>query len=848
MRFVPFAIVLACLVARHGVAADTTPEQAQFFEAKVRPLLVAKCQDCHGEDEANANLRLDSLGTILGGGDSGPALVAGKPDESLLVKAISYANPHLQMPPDGKLADAEIATLKEWIKLGAPWPGADPAAAPQTPRKEFKITDEDRAWWAFQPIRSAELGTRNAERETANASQLRVPSSQLRANSVDAFILEKLQAKGIASNPPAGKRELIRRATFDLTGLPPTAEEVDAFVADESPDAYSRLVDLLLASPHYGEHWGRHWLDVVRFAQTNGYEYDADKPEAWRYRDYVVQAFNEDKPYDRFLREQLAGDELLERGTGSAERGADKDVPSSELRTPRSFNPLIATGFYRLGLWDFEPDDARMSEFDELDDMVTTTAQAMLGLTINCARCHDHKFDPISQADYYRFLAFFRNIRRYGHTMSAPQYTSESSSLTPLTTPAEAAKWFAEKEYAVAELTAAIDAAANTETRTKFVNLRGEVERNSKPLSWALVVREHGATAPPTHILTRGSAATPTTEVSPAFPEVLAPQPVVIPAPAPGAQTTGRRSVLADWIASAQNPLSARVMVNRIWQHHFGRGIVETTNDFGRTGVPPTHPELLDWLAGEFIRSGWSVKHMHRLIMASSTYQQASGTDNPTALAADEGNRLWWRQNLRRLRAESLRDAMLAASGQLNLAVGGPSFYPTLPKEVLFTSTNPGRGWGQSTPEEQRRRSLYIFVKRTLLVPLMETFDYTNTTFPMGERATTTVAPQALMMLNNTFVHEQAAALAERVKREAGEAGPDQVARLFQIVLQRLPTDKERDIALSVLANQQQARLATLALESGTRDPQSDAATANHRALRSLCLMMLNLNEFLYID
>ena len=822
------------LLADATALSEPTPEQAAFFESKVRPLLVANCQDCHGEDEANANLRLDSIGAILGGGDSGPVVVPGKPENSLMMKAVSYNNAQLQMPPDDKLGDEQIATLKQWIAMGAPWPGADPAVTPQTPRKEFQITDEDRAWWAFQPLPDQE-------------SQIANRKSQI-AEPIYAFILDKLSANGIAPNSPAGKRELIRRATFDLIGLPPTPEDVDAFVADNSPDAYPKLIDRLLASPHYGERWARHWLDVVRFAQSNGYERDDEKPEIWRYRDYVVRAFNDDKPYDQFIREQLAGDELAVGRISNPSR-KPAETPSTEdglkiRATGDEYDSLIATGFYRLGVCDDEPDDKQMAVFDDLDDIVTTTSHAFLGLTINCARCHDHKFDPIAQADYYSFLAFFRNIRRY----EAPKYAPDSVTLAPLAKPETMRAWQDATSYALAELQSASRAEPDAKIRSKLDQQARTIENKKANWGWAMVVTENGSTAPATQILTRGNAATPTIEVQPAFPQVISPEKPQLPARAPDSKTTGRRGVLADWIANPNNPLTARVMVNRLWQHHFGRGIVPTPNDFGRTGMKPTHPELLDWLASEFIRNGWSIKHMHRTIMLSATYRQSAQADNPPGLAADQGNSLLWRQNLRRVQAEVMRDAMLAVSGQLDAKVGGPRVFLTLPPEVLATQSRPGNGWKASPPQEQRRRSIYIFVKRSLLVPLMENFDYTNTAFPVGERPTTTVAPQALMLLNNTFVREQAAALANRVTRESGDDPTAKIHNLFRRTLQRLPTNSEREIAIDVLGKQRTAHLDLLALESGSRDPTADSAEAGNRALRSLCLMMLNLNEFLYID
>ena len=653
-----------------------------------------------------------------------------------------------------------------------------------------RISAADRAWWAFQPVH------RPQPPAVRNAGNF--------ANPIDAFVLARLEAAGFEPSAPASRRELIRRASFDLTGLPPTAQQVEDFVHDPSADAYPKLIDRLLASPQYGERWGKFWLDVVRFGETNGYERDGAKPYAWRYRDYVIRSFNSDKPYDRFVKEQLAGDEL------------DEVTPDS----------LIATGFYRLGVWDDEPDDKQAAEYDELDDIVRTTSTAFLGLTINCARCHDHKFDPIPSSDYYSLLAVFHNIKPYEN----PQESLTSAVLRPLASAAEIADWKDTQAHAVKELEAHVSEAVTNEEKQRLRDELKKLRERKPPFEWALAVRERGAGVPETHVLLRGNASTPGQKVSPKFLSVLGgEEPEHRPRTSPDA-TNGLRRALADWIASPNNPLTARVVVNRIWQHHFGRGIVATPDDFGKTGVAPTHPELLDWLASEFVEHGWSMKHLHRLIMTSRAYQMSSRATNEKAMALDPGNTLLWRQNMRRLEAEAIRDSVLAVSGKLNLTSGGPSIYPQLAKSVLATQSRPGDGWGKSDDMERSRRSVYIFVKRTLPVPLMEAFDAPNSAQPAGERAITTVAPQALMLLNGQFVQEQAAALAERVMKES----PTEDARIdtaFRIVLQRPPTDDERQIANRMLA--------------GQRELSKDSEQI---ALRSLCLTLLNLNEFVYID
>ena len=742
------ALVVGCAagVPVRGAAAEKqpTPAEAQFFEKQVRPLLAAHCYKCHGAARQRGDLRLDSRKAMLEGGESGPAVVSGKPAESRLVDAINYRN--LKMPPDRRLSSKDVATLTRWVQMGAPWPG-DTAVARPPHRTGFTVTDADRKFWSFHPVLRPSVPK---------------PAGILPGSAIDAFVLQKLQARGLTLSPSASKRELIRRATFDLIGLPPSPEEVDAFLADRRPDAYERLVERLLASPHYGERWGRHWLDVVRFAQTNGYERDDEKPHAWRYRDYVIRAFNEDVPYDRFIREQLAGDEL--------------DAVTDDA--------LTATAFYRLGVWDDEPDDRRQAEFDELDDMLSVTGSTFLGLTLGCARCHDHKFDPLGQEDYYSTLAFLRNVQPYAKPDKNPE-------------------------------------------RTIFVRLKSG--------ALTLAIRERDGPPLPTHILSRGSAAAPGKRVEAHFPRVLCPSDdLAVPRlPTVGGKVRARRS-LAEWIASKDNPLTARVLVNRLWQHHFGRGLVATPNDFGHTGVAPTHPKLLDWLAAELVEGGWRLKRLHRQIMLSQTYRQSSRRRDERAAAIDPGNALLGRQNLRRLEAEAIRDTVLAVSGRLNRTMGGRGVFPTLPPEVLATQSRPGLGWDKSSAAEQARRGVYIFVKRTLGVPLLETFDFASPDTTTAARATTTIAPQALILLNSAFMEEQSLALAQRLVQEDGARPAANVERLFRLAFGRGPTSREKGIALAYLARDRK-----------TARPGEDAF---RHALARLCKVVLNLNELVYVD
>ncbi len=758
-------VAFGCFAWDSRAAAPSAVDLAHF-ESRVRPVLVEHCYPCHSAqaEKLKGGLSVDSLAGLLRGGELGPAIVPGDAEKSLLIRAVRHSEADLEMPPKGKrLSERQIADLAQWVNNGAPWPDSVAPVASSGPAIHG-ISPKSREWWAFQPIR--------------RPSPMPDSGAGAAANPIDRWIRTELQEKGIQHNPIATPRERIRRAYFDLIGLPPTPEQIRAFERDPSPDAWERLIDQLLMLPQYGERWGRHWLDVVRFAQSNGYERDGEKPEAWRYRDYVVKAFNEDKPYDQFIREQIAGDEL-DRVT---------------------FDSIIATGFQRLGVMDDEPDDRRMAEFDELDDVLSTTGTAFLGLTIGCARCHDHKFDPILQTDYYSLLSFFRNLR----LSAGASYTLDSPNYVPLVEPATLAQWRAGREVELKGLQEKLAAASDEREKKKLTQQIEGAKGVRPPFEFALAVRERGSNPPPTHVLIRGNAGTPGAEVEPAFLTVLADQkPTIFPS-APETGSSGRRRALADWIASPANPLTGRVMVNRVWQHHFGRGLVKTTSDFGRAGVLPTHPKLLDWLAAEFIEGGWSIKKLHKIILLSQTYQMSSGTGNSNADAADPGNDLLWRQNLRRLEAEPLRDTMLALSGRLNPKMGGRGFFPGLSGEVLAGQSRPGLDWDLSSAAEGSRRSLYAYVRRTMAVPMLDAFDYSNTTSPLSERSVTTVAPQSLLMLNDQFMQEQARSMAARLTREVGVEPGRFIRRGFQLAVGRDPSEREREVARSFLKRQQE--------------------------------------------
>ncbi|MFO0979566.1 MAG: DUF1553 domain-containing protein [Planctomycetaceae bacterium] len=753
-------------------ASFASDDDRQHFESKVRPLLIQHCAECHGKEKHKGELRILSQAHLLEGGESGPAIVPGDPDASLLIQAMKYQG--LEMPPAGKLPDEQIQVIADWIRKGAIWPADDEAGAPVR-SKDATISEEDRSHWSFHPVRKPEVP--------------KLPHGGTPFDSpIDAFLYQRLREQGLVANEAAAVRTLIKRAFFGLTGLPPGYEELESWANRIQPNGdsfdaneYSLLLDDLMSRPAYGEHWARHWLDVVRFAQSNGYERDGYKPYAWRYRDYVVQAFLNDKPYDRFVMEQLAGDEL-----------PDSDSSSR-----------VATGYYRLGTFDDEPDDKRQAEFDELDDVMVTVGASFLGLTIGCARCHEHKFDPIPQADYYRLLAHFRNIRRYDN----PAADFDNAGTLPLgdsETIRKAVEAFREQQRQREQKLAA---ALSDEERRR---LDSELPRPAlSNLEWTIGVRENSGLPPETNVLIRGTAATPGSTVQAGFLSVLersspsisytseSPLNDILP-------SSGRRLALARWLTSPDHPLTARVLVNRVWHYHFGRGIVSTTGDFGKAGDRPSHPELLDWLAADFVEHGWSIKHLHKRILMSDAFRRSSGIDespqHQAAKAKDPDNRLLWRGSLRRLDAESIRDRMLVTSGELNPTVGGREMYPRLSGEVLAGQSKPGLGWETSTVEDQKRRSLYAVVKRSVRDPLLEALDYSNTTSPLTERPLTTVAPQALLMLHGHFTAERAEALAEKIQAEHHDID-SQIRASYRRILQREPSSAELTTAKRVLGN-----------------------------------------------
>ena len=830
-RCVPALLVLQLLVS--FAAADEIPDfpadQIASFESEIAGLLEANCLKCHSGDKPKGGLDLTRRGAIIKGGESGSAIDNANPGESLLIKAINYDG--YEMPPTGQMSPKQIESMTNWVKNGLAWPKDLKALHFEAPREPPRVNEETKKHWSFQPVKKP---------PTPNAA------GTWAKNDIDRFIQKQLADHQLTPNPQAGPRELVRRAYYDLTGLPPEPEVVEAFAADPSPQAWSALIDTLLASPHYGEQWGRHWLDLVRYAETNSYERDGAKPFVWRYRDYVIQSFSSDKPYDQFITEQLAGDELANK-------------------TPDS---IIATGYYRLGRWDDEPADPELAYYDDLDDIVTTTGQTMLGLSINCARCHDHKIDPIPQTDYYSMIALFRGVKRYG---DRSHESVLEASVTEIAQPEdsvlhEAAVAQYERELANVERDLAkieekakedfvgvdFDEFAFEENRMRLIEKRQgglltdkEVNRykgltnrrdkmrETRPtgMAQALCVKEDVAGMKPTYLLARGNPRSPGEEVHPSFPSVLSPPEPEIAPLAESAASSGRRTALAKWMTSPSNPLTSRVIVNRLWQYHFGRGIVRTSSDFGFQGSKPTHPELLDWLAAKFVEDGWSMKSMHRLIMNSAAYQMSSA-GREEASAKDAVNDHFWRFDMRRLSAEEVRDSILWANGTLNAdRMFGPSIYTKIPAEVKAGQSQPGSGWGDSSPEDEARRSVYIHVKRSLLDPILESFDMADTDQTCPVRFATTQPTQALGLLNSEFILEQASVFADMLNEEYPDTLDVQIRAALRRVLQRPPTEEEVARGLQLIH--------TL---------QTENHMTTEQARKYFCLVALNLNEFVYLD
>jgi hypothetical protein len=808
MRFIlwPGLALLCCGTALAAEVPD--------FEREIAPILVSHCLDCHQPNKGSGELDLSTRASLLKGGEQGAAVVPGKPAQSLLVERISAGE---MPPPDAKeahpLSKAQVELLRAWIAAGASWPDGRQLGIHERPID----LDQARQFWSFQPVRRPALPS------------IRDPQSAIR-NFVDSFILDKLTAANLTLSPPAPKRDFLRRLSLDLRGLPPSLDEQESFLSDDSPDAYERVADRMLADPAYGERWARHWLDLVRYADSNGYERDDAKPSVWRYRDYVIAALNSDKPYDRFVLEQIAGDEL----------------PDASDET------LIASGFHALGAWQDEVDPLEQPQYraDELDDMIRTTSQTFLGLTLGCARCHNHKFDPLTMVDYYSLAAILSPLKRPNK--------GRMDRDVPLGTPEQVAALNARNEE-LGKLDGKIieiitQKPADADKQMEEIRRRQRELRTKTPdLPGAYRCYEDSAEAPPTYLLLSGRASNPGPEMQPRVPAVLVMHERDLAAfdergASTAAKSTGRRLAFAKWLISKDNPLTARVIVNRVWQHHFGEGLVATPSDLGQIGAGPTHPELLDWLADWLVHdAAWSLKRLHRLMVTSETYRQASIADfgfrisdskpeqsavnpqseirNPQSI--DPENKLLWHFPYRRLNVEAIRDSMLAVSGNLHGKMYGPAVHLPIPEAAIEAHTDKQGAWKASKEPDIDRRTVYAYVKRTLLVPMMETLDFCDTTNSSERRAITSIAPQALTLFNGDFVNRQAEHFAQRLEREAGEDPAEQIGLAFRLALCREPTAEESAAMQQFLAREA-------------------AATDRHRALVQLCRVILNLNEFVY--
>ena len=898
----------------------------ELFEKQIRPLLIKHCYECHSTREPNGGLILDTREGLSKGGDSGPTLVAGDPDKSRLIEAVRYQNRDLQMPPKNKLSQSEIDSLVKWVKLGAPDPRkpVSPGAAPAPLGMSIK---DGKNFWSFKPL--------------MNAPVPKPKNSQWIKNPIDAFVLEKLDSKGLQPAQPADKRTLIRRMTYDLTGLPPKPEEIEAYLSDKSPDATNQLIERLLKSPSYGIRWGRHWLDVARYADSNGLDENLALGNAWRYRDYVVDSFNKDKPFDQFVMEQIAGDILP---------GANQ-----ETRT--------ATGFLVLGAKVLAEPDREKLDMDTIDEQIDTMGKAFLGMTLGCVRCHDHKFDPVKLSDYYGMAAILKGTKTFGDTnygaikhwneytfadaaeleklksvekaiadkkaaastfrsnltsklraeakskaaeylKAAAQFDSNSSlgqieeiakaqSLHPRVLhhcrkyldhhPDDTffAPWhkmaavgdFAGIETFYKDLfrdtEAAIVQAKNAKAKTEILSdaklelarnklndtsgfltippkpefafddkslaeyyrLSEEarvLESNAPDAAGAMGVAE-GKVQKEIPIPIRGNHRNPGKPVPRNIPEVMW---TSTASPVFRNNQSGRWE-LAQWLASTQNPLTARVFVNRVWRWHFGSGIVKSTENFGRLGDQPTHPELLDWLAKTFMESGWSIKDLHRLIMTSNTYQMASNSPfDGKAKLVDPENSLLWRFNLQRLEAEEVRDAILAVSGRLDNSLGGKSI-PLRNRQFVFDHTSIDH-----TKYDSLRRAIYLPVVRNNLYTFFEQFDFPDPTMPTGSRNSTVVAPQALLMMNSELIMDSANIWAASLLSQPGD-DPTRLAKAYNQAFGRPPTKSETDRILAYIAEQQ----ASASVASNPKTLPEDAK----RTWALVCQSILASNEFLYL-
>jgi len=772
-----------CAMVLVATARGSTGADDEFFEKQIRPILVERCQSCHGDQKQKGGLRLTSQEMLLKGGETGPAVLPGKPEESLLIQAIGYLD-EPKMPPKQKLSDADVAKLKRWVALGAPWPASNTSLSATT-AGGFQVTQAQKRWWAFQPVQA------RTPPSVKNVSWSR--------NEIDWFILAELEAHGMQPAKPAERRAWIRRATFDLIGLPPSPQDVDAFLADGSPNSFEKVVDRLLASSAYGQRWARHWLDVVRYADY----YDADPKtrtasceltEAWRYRDWVVDSLNADLPFDQFIVHQIAGD-LLPSPAG-------KEIDPAGL---------IATTFLANGAWDRGDADKEKMVSDMVDDNIDTVGKAFLGVSLGCARCHDHKFDPISNEDYYALAGMFYSshfLKDLG--AKGAEYVMNRVPLVPKSVVAQRDEQVKRLNETLAKLVEldkrSPKPAGDDPERLRLVARRDKLRGELLPEPPLAMAMQEGGTPGglfpriqdvPIHI--RGSYTRLGAVVGRRLPRFFAGE-----SQPPITRGSGRRE-LAGWVASKENPLTARVIVNRVWQWHFGEGLVRTPSNFGLRSEPPTHPALLDWLAARLVADGWSLKKLHRRIMLSAVYRQASVVSREQ-LDQDPENRWLGRFSIRRLEAEALRDAMLLVAGRLDPAPGGPA------GDDLTIS----------------RRSLYVQTARWDRSNYATLFDAANPDASVEKRDVSTIAPQSLFLLNHDFVAGQAKQLAARLIRDVPNSETDRIQRAFRLLFSRPANAEEVEIARQVV------------VQAGK--PGAEAGWVD------LAHVLLCSNEFLYLD
>ncbi len=800
------AMTVLALALPVGVLHAQTANPAVFSE-RILPVLQKNCATCHAAANPAGGLSVANFESVLSGGKHGPAISPGDAKDSLLVQYLRGEKTP-KMPMGGALGDDVVASLVKAIDQMQP--------LPKTAKKQDPYLD-----WLL--------------RKPSSPSVPAVQQASWVKNPIDAFVLARLEAKGLKPAPAASKRALLRRLYFDLIGLPPTPNEIDAFESDSTPDAYEKVVDKLLKDPRYGERWGRHWLDLARFAESDGFAIDGERPTAWRYRDYVIRAFNQDKPYNTFVKEQLAGDEMTE---------GDRS------------EHLVALGFLRMGTWEADANFKTQLRQDVLNELTGTIGQVFLGFTVGCARCHDHKYDPIPQRDFYRLQAFFAPMRV--EDRPAPFLDSEHPKLMK----SMMRKYEDESDQANDALKKNEDQLKEKFTAAKHVKADGkkgsdfmkalkdakdpvftaeEREKWTEATNLARKLRESVAryqpaaysvsdVTPPqvpalaeTYVLAGGELANKTDKVEPGFLQAVVGKSEPAKIPFAGG-SSGRRTALAEWIASPDNPLTSRVIVNRLWQHHFGEGIVQTPSDFGINGDRPSHPELLDWLATQFIEKKWSLKAMHRLMLTSNTYRQSTEhPDYQKYAEVDPKNRLLWRMNWLRLEGETIRDSVLAVNGQMQKAEGGPGVFVSVPADVAggFEFFK----WFPSSEKEQAHRTIYTFQRRSVMNPMIEVFDGANMSEVCSRRSATVVPTQAFTLLNSEFMNTGTKHFADRVIELAGPDRDKEVEKAFFLTLGRAPSAKERQKAAELFAG-----------------------VAPREALARLGVVLFNLNEFIYLE